>query len=115
MYEMMNNLIDAIIQTPEFKNYQQAQKGLYDSRTMTLLSRYQNVMENYLQLKDCPVDVGQNDLKKSLKEIQEDMKQNADIQNYYQAYYQLNDLLDEITKIVFKNISSDLKLDRWRL
>lgn len=115
MYEMINGLIDSIMQTSEFQNYQQAQKDLYDSRTMALLSRYQNLMENYLKIKHYSVDIGQNDLKESLKEVQKDIKQNANIQNYYQAYYRLNDMLDEVTKLVFKNISSDLKLDRWKL
>ena len=42
-------------------------------------------------------------------------KQNPDIQKYYQAYYQLNDMLEEVTEIVFQNISSDLKQDRWKI
>ncbi len=115
MYEMINNLIDSIIQTSEFQNYQQAQKELYDNHTMALLSRYQDLMENYLRIKKYSHDVGQDDLKASLKEIQEEIKQNPDIQKYYQAYYQLNDMLEEVTEIVFQNISSDLKQDRWKI
>ena len=39
------------------------------------------------------------------------MSQNSFIQNYYQAYDQLNDLLEEVTCIVFKNISDDLQIE----
>ena len=43
------------------------------------------------------------------------MSQNSFIQNYYQAYDQLNDLLEEVTHIVFKNISDDLQIERFQL
>ena len=54
-------------------------------------------------------------IKKELQQVQYEMSQNSFIQNYYQAYDQLNDLLEEVTCIVFKNISDDLQIERFQL
>lgn len=115
MYEIIDELIEAILQTNEFKNYQQAQKQLFQAQTVTLLSRYQSLMEDYLKIKNYSMDIGQNDLKANIREIQQEMNCHPDIQLYYQSYYQLNDLLEEVTQIIFQNISKDLKTERFQL
>ena len=43
------------------------------------------------------------------------MNQHSDIQNYYHSYHQLNDLLEEVTQVVFQDISCDLKIERYQL
>ena len=93
---MIDELMDAIFKTEEFEKYNQAQCHLYHDQTVALLSMYQS-------------------LKKELQQVQYEMSQNSFIQNYYQAYDQLNDLLEEVTCIVFKNISDDLQIERFQL
>ena len=115
MYEMIDELMDAILKTEEFEKYNQAQCYLYHDQTVALLSRYQSLKEDYLKIKDYPGDIGQQSLKKELQQVQYEMSQNSFIQNYYQAYDQLNDLLEEVTCIVFKNISDDLQIERFQL
>lgn len=115
MYEKIDELIAAILKSEEFINYHQAQCQLYQSETMALLSKYQSLMEDYLKIRDYSMDVGQKTLKKQIQNIQREINQHPDIQCYYQAYYQFNDLLEEVTQIVFENISCNLKLERFRL
>lgn len=115
MYEMIDELMDAIFKSEEFEKYNQAQCHLYHDQTVALLSRYQSLKEDYLKIKDYPGDIGQQSLKKELQQVQYEMSQNSFIQNYYQAYDQLNDLLEEVTCIVFKNISDDLQIERFQL
>ena len=43
--------------------------------------------------------------RQELNEVRKRMSQNENIQKYYQSYYKINELLDEVTKIVFKDIS----------
>ena len=43
------------------------------------------------------------------------MSQNENIQKYYQSYYKINELLDEVTKIVFKDISDSLDTSGYKL
>lgn len=115
MYELIDELIEAILNTNEFKNYQQAQKQLFENQTVVLLSRYQSLMEDYLKIKDYPMNIGQDDLKEKIHEIRREMSCHPGIQLYYQSYYQLNDLLEEVTQIVFQGISKDLKMERFQL
>ena len=74
-----------------------------------------NVICIMIKIKDYPGDIGQQSLKKELQQVQYEMSQNSFIQNYYQAYDQLNDLLEEVTCIVFKSISDDLQIERFQL
>lgn len=115
MYEKIDALIEAIMKTDEFIRYQEAVSQLYQSQTMTLLSRYQTLMEDHLKMRDYSVDVGQAEVKKQLQEVYQEMNQHSDIQNYYHSYHQLNDLLEEVTQVVFQDISCDLKIERYQL
>ena len=115
MYEKIDALIEAIMKTDEFIRYQEAVSRLNQSQTIALLSRYQTLMEDYLKMRDYSFDVGQTELKKQLKEVYHEMNQNLDIQEYYQSYHQLNDLLEEVTQVVFQDISCDLKIERYQL
>ena len=54
MYEMIDELMDAIFKTEEFEKYNQAQCHLYHDQTVALLSRYQSLKEDYLKIKDYP-------------------------------------------------------------
>ena len=46
--------------------------------------------------------------------MKNELIQNPLIQDYYQSYYALNDLLDEVTYIVFHDISDELQFNKWK-
>ena len=47
--------------------------------------------------------------------MKKQISQNSDIIDYYQKYHCLNDFLEEITGVVFKDISEELNLSPYRL
>ena len=53
--------------------------------------------------------------RQELNEVRKRMSQNENIQKYYQSYYKINELLDEVTKIVFKDISDSLDTSGYKL
>lgn len=115
MYQEIDELVQAIEATEEFKNYQNALKQLSDEKVLALLSRYQGTLEDYRRIKDYSMDMGQEELKKQLQQIQKEMQQQSAIAYYYQTYHELNDLLEEVTKLVFQDISPQLHYQRWKL
>ena len=113
MYTEIEELIEAICHEQTYLTYSKAKEKLEnDEKTLALLSRHQIAQENYLRVKK----YGQaDDLKKELQEIKKDMMENQIIQDYYQAYYQMNDLLEDVAKIVFQNISDEIQIETLKL
>lgn len=112
MYKEIDELIEAITKDDVFINFVEAEKKLYDEKVMALLSRHHNLQEDYLRFKN----YGHSDeLYQQLKEVKKEVSQNPTIQTYYQSYYELNDVLDEMTKIIFQGISDELTFDTFSL
>lgn len=114
MYKEIDELVESIIQDEIFKNYQVSEKALHSQELLLLLDRYQMVQEEYFKMKEYESYISIDDIKKKWKEMKEELAQHPQIQNYYYHYHQLNDLLDEITKIVFDGVSEDIYIDRWK-
>lgn len=113
MYTEIEELIQSICQNQIYLTYREAKEKLEsDEKTLALLSRHQIAQEDYLRVRKYgQVDV----LKKELQEIKKEMIENEVIQNYYQAYYALNDLLEEVTKMVFQNISDEIQVETFKM
>ena len=67
--------------------------------------------KRYLQFKEQSLKL----LNQETNEVRKRMSQNENIQKYYQSYYKINELLDEVTKIVFKDISDSLDTSGYKL
>ena len=89
---------------------------------------FYNFLKNFLNLEQVRIQACElDDLKKfekyidltqkrqELNEVRKRMSQNENIQKYYQSYYKINELLDEVTKIVFKDISDSLDTSGYKL
>lgn len=115
MYKEIDELIESITADRVFLDYNQAEKELYDEVTLALLSRHQILQEDYLRMKAYLSHDELNDMREKLKEVNDEIAQNRKIMNYYQAYHSLNDLLEEVTQMIFTDISDELVLDRLTL
>lgn len=115
MYKEIDELIESITADRVFLDYNQAEKELYDEGTLALLSRHQILQEDYLRMKAYLRHDELNDMREKLKEVNDEIAQNQKIMNYYQAYHSLNDLLEEVTQMIFTDISDELVLDRLTL
>ena len=113
MYKEIDELIDVIHQNEYYKRYIKAKEQLEtDEKTLALLSRHQILQEDYIKLRK----YGQEgDIKKDLQAVKKEMQDNAIVQQYYQAYYALNELLEEVTKIVFQDISDEIQVETLKL
>ena len=96
MNETIYDLIDAIKEDKRYLQFKEQSLKLLNQETKELLDNYQNLLQE-------------------LDEIRKRMSQNENIQKYYQSYYKINELLDEVTKIVFKDISDSLDTSGYKL
>ncbi len=115
MFEIINELVEAIKNDDIYQSYINANNALNDAKTLALLSRHQNLMEDYYRLRQYDTYTSLDDMKKDIQEVNEEIQKNDRIMNYYDKYYQLNDLLEEVTDIVFNDISDELQLTRFEL
>ncbi|MCD7948815.1 MAG: YlbF family regulator [Erysipelotrichaceae bacterium] len=115
MFEIINELVEAIKKDDIYKSYIKANDNLNDAKTLALLSRHQNLMEDYYRLRQYESYTSLDQIKKDIKDVNDDIQKNDQIMNYYNYYYQLNDLLEEVTHIVFNDISDELNLTRFEL
>ena len=114
MYTLIDELVEAITKDELFIKYKQNNKLLEDDDLKVLVSRHQVIFEDYLRLKEYEKYVSIDETKKELLEVKKELSDHPLIQQYYQSYYILNDMLEEITKIVFMNISDDVIANRYK-
>ena len=79
------------------------------------LKTYQSKLDEYEELKKYEQYIDNTNIKEEIKELKKQISQNSDIIDYYQKYHCLNDFLEEITGVVFKDISEELNLSPYRL
>ena len=108
MNETIYDLIDAIKEDKRYLQFKEQSLKLLNQETKELLDNYQNLLQ---ELDD--IDLTQK--RQELNEVRKRMSQNENIQKYYQSYYKINELLDEVTKIVFKDISDSLDTSGYKL
>ncbi len=113
--DLLDNLINEIKSDQRYIDYLEAEKKLYNPENKSLLKSYQSKLAEYEKLKKYEQYIDNTDIKKEIKELKKQINQNNDIIDYYQKYHCLNDFLEEITGIVFKDISKELNLSPYRL
>lgn len=109
MNELINELVDAIKQDQRYIRFINASKTLQEESVFQLLSDYQTVLNDLNYLKQFDFYIDNSHKKNELKKIKKEMANNEIIQNYYQTYYEINDLLTHVTNLVFQNISDSLE------
>lgn len=114
MYKLIDELIDAICKDEIFIEYKQNNKLLEDDDLKLLVSRHQAIFEDYLRLKEYEKYVSIDETKNELLEVKKELTDHPLIQQYYKSYYAINDLLEEVTNIVFDNVSDDIMMKRYK-
>ena len=105
MNETIYDLIDAIKEDKRYLQFKEQSLKLLNQETKELLDNLKK-FEKYIDL---------TQKRQELNEVRKRMSQNENIQKYYQSYYKINELLDEVTKIVFKDISDSLDTSGYKL
>ena len=119
MNETIYDLIDAIKEDKRYLQFKEQSLKLLNQETKELLDNYQNLLQErdtiYRDLKKFEKYIDLTQKRQELNEVRKRMSQNENIQKYYQSYYKINELLDEVTKIVFKDISDSLDTSGYKL
>ncbi|MCD8027712.1 MAG: YlbF family regulator [Erysipelotrichaceae bacterium] len=115
MFDIIDELIEAIKKDETYISYVKANHALNDASTLTLLSRRQTLMEDYNRLKQYEQYTSLDEMKNDIQDVNAQINQNDIIMNYYHCYYQLNDMLEKVTDMIFENISDELLLSRFEL
>ncbi len=115
MYELIDELIIEIKKGEEYRRFLKASQALNEDDIRPLLMYHQQVQDDYLQLKQYQNFTSIQETKEKLKSIKEEMSQKPQVIEYYQAYHELNDLLEEVTKMIFHDISDDIYVGTYQL
>lgn len=114
MYTLIDELVDAICQDELYITYRNNAKQLEQDDIKQLLLQQQSLHEDYMRLRDLEKYVSIDETKNQLKDIKQKVTTHPVIQAYYQSYYDFNELLEEVTHIVFSDITQELELTKWK-
>lgn len=115
MYTLIEELQECIFRNEKYKEYIKAKNELNKEEVYQLLLKYQDVQHEYFKMKEYEKYNDMTSIKKEYQKMKKEISQNQQIQDYYLKYYEINELLDEITEIIFDGISEDLHIDRYSL
>ena len=90
----------------------EAEKHLQDKDVLALLNNYHQSYENYQNIKQYEPYISSEQEKQNWIKMKKELSHHPLIQQYYQSYYELNELLEIVTNIVFQNISEDIILNK---
>ena len=115
MQEILDKLINEIKKDQRYLDYLEAEKKLHTKNIEELLRDYQNKLVRYEEIRKYEQYIDNTQIKEEIKDLKRQISCNEDIIDYYQKYHRLNDFLEEITKIVFGNISKERDLSPYKL
>ena len=108
MEALLENLIHEIKQDQRYLNFIESEDKLQSKEVLTLLQEYHDLYEQYQDIKQYEPYISSDEIKEKWLTAKRRLSKDPTIQQYYQSYYELNELLEHITSIIFKDISDDI-------
>ena len=115
MYELIEALVELIKEEDVYKNFVKESSLLENEEIHSMLVDYQFKKDEYTRMKPYAKYQDISTYQKAYLDAKQDISNNDVIKRYYSAYYELNDLLDELTDLVFKGISDEIVNERYSL
>ena len=112
IYDEILALIEAIKQEDCFLYYQESLKVFENEEIQSLMRQLDRFMEEKESLARFGKYANTKDLTQKITDIRRELYQKPEMQVYLEAYSELNKMLDEITNIVFDDISDELAKGR---
>lgn len=112
MYDEILELIEAIKQEDCFLRYQESLTIFENEDVRSLMRQLNRLTEEKESLARFGKYANTQDLTQKMADIRRELYQKPEMQAYLEAYGELNKMLDEITNIVFDNISDELAKGR---
>lgn len=111
MEQKIDDLVDLIKETQQYRDFVASSQELERSDVKELLESLQAKIAQINDLKQYGEYVDLSTLNQELGAIRKEVSKNETVQKYYRDYYAVNEMLDRLTKIIFKDISADLILN----
>lgn len=111
MEELMDKIIECIKTTDEYKEFMIKSELLKERND--LLLEYQAIMQEYDDLKKYSKYMDMSNIKAKVRNIKEKMANDSIISEYYQSYYKLNNLLENVTKLIFKDVIDESLMQNY--
>lgn len=108
MYDEILALIEAIKQEECFLRYQRSLSIFEDEDIRSLMRQLDRLTEEKESLARFGKYANTKDLTQKITDIRRELYQKPEMQAYLEAYSELNKMLDEVTNIVFDDISDEL-------
>lgn len=112
IYDEISALIEAIKQEDCFLRYQESLSIFENEDVKSLMRQLDRLMEEKESLARFGKYANTKDLTQKITDIRRKLYQKPEMQAYLEAYGELNKMLDEITNIVFDDISDELAIGR---
>lgn len=113
MFEIIDELIELLFQENSYQEFIKANQKIEDISNDLLL--YQDISNEYYKMKKYEKYVGISEVKSKYIETKQQLEKREEVIEYYKSYHKLNDLLEELTSIIFDGISDELKVERYSL
>lgn len=105
MENTVEQLIDSIKNEPCYLNFLESENQLKQPHIQSLLKEYQTLLDAYNESRKYHGYANFDETKLALHTIKQTIANNQIIQDYYKSYNELQSFLQEITHIVFDDIS----------
>lgn len=113
MDTLIETLVNEIKKDSRYLAFIEQEKKLQE--VQPLLKEYQEASEMYQEVLKYQKHIDISKEKQRVRELKQKISTNQSVQDYYQAYHEVNDLLDSITKILFDGISEEIDTSRYTI
>ncbi len=110
MEELINDLVDSIKKDKRYVALKEKEIALTNPKVILVMQRYQDALSVY---QDGYGD--KEELKKAVQTTKKELAKYQEIQEYYHAYHQLQQYLETINEIVYKDISKELPISLYTI
>ncbi len=111
MFNKIDKIVDEIVKTDQFQIYKKNCENLTCADVLMLLSKHSMIQDDYFKSKQYSQYIDNTELYEKYKEVKNELLSNEVIQEYYKSYYEINELLEEVTTLLFANISDEVLLE----
>lgn len=115
MDTLIEELIAEIKKDTRYLSFLMQEERMQDKKMQELLKEYQDAVRNYQEVKEYENHIDITESLERMREMKNKVAMHPVIKEYYQTYHQINLLLEEVTEIIYKDISEDLVTSRYTL
>lgn len=113
IYDYVDDLVDAIRNDEPYKNYYQARQDvLHTPEIMTHIKTLERLMEEKSEQAQYAAYISLDEINEKIKKERQTLSSFSLMKKYQDALYDLNKQLEELSQIVFGNISEELVIGR---